>query len=588
MSKGIFQKYVTIIFTALFLLTFQLVPVIPQHASAATVDHATMISVVNQNGESLIPMTVVELKKDETAFDVLKRLTKKQKVDFKYTMDPKYGAFITKIGKGTLPGKSYWGFFINGVTAQKGASGYTVKPGDDLLFKAIKDAPKTINATVNARDKNDKQVIKESTVKVTKGISNAYDALKQAAKTSGIKLNVSIDTGMFAFINNIGGTKLDKDAGDYWSSSINNAPMQVGLATYKIKDGDHLELSIVASAPQVSKVSKQQITDIVKATAKYVMKDGVGSAFEAIGVKNAGQTIPEDYLKSVKQTLQDNKGDNHNVTDYERMALGVTAAGGNAANIAGYDLIKKIYSNDHMTNQGTNGVVYALVAYDSGKYKVPSNAKWTRDKLVHYLLDQQLNKGGWALSGSDQSVDMTAMTLAALAPYQDQSKVKTAIDKAVQWLSDQYKHDQFSRDVNGGNASETTAQVIVGLTAVGDDPTGGDFTKDKENLVQNLLSYRQKDNGFTHISGDSQSNSIATEQALQGLTGYLNFLNKKGSIYQFAAASSGMAAKADDAKEKTPKQTSTNTFIIIGGILLIIIVVVVIYLSRRKKRASKK
>ncbi|MCI4060496.1 cell wall anchor protein, partial [Bacillus cereus] len=80
--------------------------------------------------------------------------------------------------------------------------------------------------------------------------------------------------------------------------------------------------------------------------------------------------------------------------------------------------------------------------------------------------------GGWYynISGSKDSacsVDVTGMFLSALAPYQERSDVKPAIQKAVEYLYyEQLQNGGFSAD--GQENSNSPAQAIIGLSLVKD------------------------------------------------------------------------------------------------------------------------
>jgi LPXTG-motif cell wall-anchored protein len=618
--QGMFSKRIAAVLTAIFLVMFQLTSLYSHPVSAAALKNAAMITVVDVSGKTIIPQTVMELKQGETAFDVLKDATSKKNVAFEYSTDPKYGASITKIGESKPDynkDSTYWAFGINGGMAAVGVSGYTVENGDDLLFKVISYPAKTVSAKVSAKDLKGNAIIPETAVSIIDG-ANAYDALIQAAKIKNLKLNVSIDSSYFEYVQNIGDTKLVD--GDYWKTSMNGKGLESSLSTNLIHNGDSVQLNLdnYLNPPdsnsdngnnspgngsddkgnnggsQLPNVSNKQVLSAIKSTSSYVLKNGSIDEFEAVGLKKSGQSVPSTYLDNIKKSLKENDGTFRNVTDYERLVIGISAAGGNAANIEGYNLIKKIYSNERMTNQGTNGIVYALLAVDSHKYEVPSNAKWTREKLVNYLVDHQLKDGGWSLVGVSPSVDITAMALAALAPYKKQENVINAIEKATNWLSSmQNANGGFSSTINGGDASETTAQVMIGLSAIGIDPTNKLFTKANGNLLQHLMAFQQKDGGFAHITTDKTSNLIATTQALLALTAYQQFLNGAGSVYQFTGnyVSNGNNDNTTNHSQKHSDgqvlpNTATNNYNILAIGVILLIAGGFIYFNSRKKRVA--
>ena len=99
----------------------------------------------------------------------------------------------------------------------------------------------------------------------------------------------------------------------------------------------------------------------------------------------------------------------------------------------------------------------------------------TREKLIETILGAALEDGGWTLSGTKADPDMTAMAIQALAPYYKTNEtVKAAVDKALEALSALQRNDGGFGSWGTVN-SESCAQVIVALTALGSNtPATGD------------------------------------------------------------------------------------------------------------------
>ncbi len=72
--------------------------------------------------------------------------------------------------------------------------------------------------------------------------------------------------------------------------------------------------------------------------------------------------------------------------------------------------------------QGINGWIWGLIALDSMRYEIPSDAFYTRDDIIKEILSRQLPSGGFTLSGTQPDPDITAMALQALAPYCESEK----------------------------------------------------------------------------------------------------------------------------------------------------------------------
>lgn len=284
---------------------------------------------------------------------------------------------------------------------------------------------------------------------------------------------------------------------------------------------------------------RQQVQSAVDSAAALIMGNNNSMDWVAVGLARAGKSIPESYLSSVAAVL--NNTDNHvtafktKPTEFERMTLGVLAAGGDPTNIGGYNMIKQVYNAD-LASQGINAVIFGLIAVDAGSYDVPSDVRWTREKLIRFILDNECTNGGWNLNldAANGDPDISGMAMTALAPYYSlRTDVKDAVDRAANYLSVLQGSTDGGYSSWGTENSESCAQVIMGLCANGMDPAGAAFTKNGKNLVDVLLSFKAADGGFKHVYSETSSNGMATEQALYALDQYLFFLDGKGSIYHW-------------------------------------------------------
>lgn len=228
------------------------------------------------------------------------------------------------------------------------------------------------------------------------------------------------------------------------------------------------------------------------------------------------------------------------ITDNERIALALTAIGKDPANVGGKNLLTALQDKDIMkvtdtSNTDINGLVMGLLALNSRNYT--SDTSW----LVQAVLAQQNEDGSWRASADTKSagdVDMTAMALQALAPYYKDGgneTVNTAVNKALQWLSDKYKG-------TGYTSAESCAQVVIALSALNlDANTDARFTKTVEgktlSVLGNLLQYRVAENGgFKHQFADKAVNEMATEQALCAMAAYARFTEKANALYDMTDA----------------------------------------------------
>ncbi|UJF32615.1 S-layer homology domain-containing protein [Paenibacillus hexagrammi] len=298
------------------------------------------------------------------------------------------------------------------------------------------------------------------------------------------------------------------------------------------------------------------------------LKNGVElSDWSAYALHTAGVPVSANYLDSVIAMLKEKNGTFRKVTDYERLALSVQAAGGNPQSIGGFNLIERIYNNEQMEIQGTNGPIYGLLALHGGSYDLPAEAKWTPEKLLQWILDAQNQDGSWPLAkGEKGEPDLTAAALAALTPYKEQSTVITAMEKAVKWLSAQ-QADDGGFTLKGVENAESTAQVIWGLSVSGIDPVNNpQFHSGDKSMLAYLLGLQLSDGSFPHTK-DGQSEVIATEQSLMALGAYQNYLKSTSHVSQPAQPETApvFADQTDIAAWALPSVKKAAAYHIIEG-----------------------
>lgn len=297
----------------------------------------------------------------------------------------------------------------------------------------------------------------------------------------------------------------------------------------------------------------EKLDATIQSTAEYVSSiSDHPSAWNVITRAKAGLQVQTGYLEQQQVEIIEKQGEFRRITDAQKMALGVAAAGGDPENVAGYNLMDIIFNHAGMTNQGANGPIYALMVIGSGSYAISEDVIWHQEKLLNWLLDAQLDNGSWSLTTDGAgSIDITAMAVTALASFVAESEVQAAIDQAVSWLSSQQlASGGFHQDAEN---SESAAQVIIALTSAGVDPTGEDFTKSDGNLLDFVLSFHNEDGGFAHLSGQS-SNAMSSEQAFQALVAYQLYLHGQGGLYQNLSGSAQVSSIEVSLQVEGPQQ----------------------------------
>ena len=265
--------------------------------------------------------------------------------------------------------------------------------------------------------------------------------------------------------------------------------------------------------------------------------NSTGGEWMVIGLARSGRPVPAGYYDNVVEYVKAKADANERlhptkVTDNARVILALTAIGKDVTNVGGHNLLKGLDSMDYVQAQDINGPIFTLIALDSHNY--PTMGDVTREKLIQVILDAQLNDGGWDLSAENADPDMTAMAIQALAPYYKTNEtVKAAVDKALEALSALQRSDG-GFDSWGTVNSESCAQVIVALTALGIDPTADSrFVKNGHTVLDALAGFYVTGGGFRHTAG-GERNDMATEQGYYALASYYRFLNGQTSLYDMS------------------------------------------------------
>lgn len=266
----------------------------------------------------------------------------------------------------------------------------------------------------------------------------------------------------------------------------------------------------------------------------------VGGDWLIFGLARSGVKVPQKYFdayyENVEAAVREKNGvlSDRKYTEYSRTVLALTAIGKNPADVAGFDLLKPLADFEQVTRQGINGTIFALLALDSGNYEIPENpdaaVQATRQMYVDELLARALPDGGWTLTGGEPDVDITAMTLQALAKYRDQADVTAAVERGLAVLSSLQEPDGGYVSWGSSN-SESVAQVIVALTELGVPLDDERFTKNGITVEDALLRFAQESGAFVHVLDGGGDDGMATEQAFYALAAIRRAETGKTTLY---------------------------------------------------------
>ena len=313
-----------------------------------------------------------------------------------------------------------------------------------------------------------------------------------------------------------------------------------------------LALSLTPAA--FAAVDNTTLNSAVSGTAAFIYATtpspqvgSIGGEWAVLGLARSGYSVPEkyyqEYYATVEKYVKDCKGVLHDkkYTEYSRVIVGLSSIGADARNVGGYDLTKPLGDYDKTIWQGLNGPIWALIALDSRDYPEPTAG--IRQKYIDRILACQLSDGGWNLFGGTSAADknqtadpdITGMALQALAKYQSQSAVATAIQKALDCMSAQQADDGGFSSMGDSNA-ESIVQMIVALCELGLDPDDPRFVKNGTSMLDALMKFRQSNGGFNHMASGGGNNQMTAEQAFYGLVAVQRQRAGKNSLYRMGDA----------------------------------------------------
>ena len=456
------------------------------------------------NLEKWIDGVTVTVGNNATVLDVItKALGSKYSIEnetgnYIQSITPKDGTALGEFTNGSLSG---WMYTLNGVHPNLGVAQQYLNEGDVIVFHYTDDYAKEYEA-----DNNKKKTAEEVV------------ALIDAIGTVDLSKGTAIDKARVAY---------DK---------LTDAEKTLVTNYSVLTDAESTYTKLLAE-------QGKKLGDIYKTTGDFMGTLGTptvnstGGEWMVIGLARSGRPVPAGYYDNVVEYVKAMADANERlhrakVTDNARVILGLTAIGKDVTNVGGHNLLKGLDNMAYVQKQGINGPIFTLIALDSHNY--PTMGDVTREKLIETILDAQLPGGGWNLSGENADTDMTAMAIQALAPYYKTNEtVKAAVDKALEALSALQQGDGGFGSWGTVN-SESCAQVIVALTALGIDPaTDSRFVKNGSTVLGALAGFYVDGGGFKHTA-DGERNGMATEQGYYALAAYYRFANAQTSLYDMS------------------------------------------------------
>ena len=288
----------------------------------------------------------------------------------------------------------------------------------------------------------------------------------------------------------------------------------------------------------------QDISTVLQKNNPHPKPGSTSGEWLILGLARSDMDVPNTYYdiyyRALETIVKEKQGVLHKrkYTEYSRTVLALASIGKDPGNVAGYNLLQPLEDVKAAVQQGINGAIFALLALDSNMYE--SDA---RQQYVSYILERELPNGGWALSGNQADLDVTAMAVQALAPYSEDVSVQKAIERAMNFLS-------TAKIVY----CESAAQLLIAMTTLGMDTTA------VESVLDTLMAFYQQGKGFTHTL-DGKVNAMATEQALHALVAVERYYDGDKTLYDMtvvpgdATLQDGVNEPVTDAKTISVLQT---------------------------------
>ena len=267
-----------------------------------------------------------------------------------------------------------------------------------------------------------------------------------------------------------------------------------------------------------------------------------GDEYEILTEARAGSLTADNaktYFESILKTVTEKGSATLNEdqpNENAKVVLALTAAGYDATNVAGYDLVEPLCDVEYAKGTYCTVAAYSLLAM-SANPNYAEETKAAREELAAYLYDELGEDGSisYEFGGKTYiSLDSTAMVLQALKPYYSEEDSK--LQNAGETLSNGQKASGgFTADgsKDGIESTSTTTQVIITLTEFGINPdTDEGFVHVTASAITYLDSCKTED-GFAEIPG-GKTNPLATQQGNMAIVAYQRLLDGKTPFFDMS------------------------------------------------------
>lgn len=330
-----------------------------------------------------------------------------------------------------------------------------------------------------------------------------------------------------------------------------------------------------ANTEKIDKIVSEGIASAIRYMDKQdadpsIYEYGNSKEWRIITKYRVGQTLSKDILnryynsaakEAAKWKSAEKSKKYQKPTDIAKLALTLSSFGADITDVKGVNLAEMMYNSPRL-KEGSNELIWCLLALDATNIEIPENATWSRKAMVDALLSFQNQNGGYGLnSNKTYDVDLTGMAFQALAPYAKDEKVKASIDKSLEFLRGKLTQDY------GYETSETCSMVILGLATLKLDPLENGFGTAENNIFTYFeKKYAFPGGGFRHKATDEEANYMGTYQALEAFEAYRRYAAGEKSFWDMSDVEKFVPDSTDadtkpgnDTKPATSNKLSTAT-----------------------------
>ena len=234
-------------------------------------------------------------------------------------------------------------------------------------------------------------------------------------------------------------------------------------------------------------------------------------------------------------------------SDYAKVIIGLSAAGADPTSVNGVNLLEKMLEDKDAVLFNLSNATFSLIALDTKNYDIPSGCEITRDDIINYLLNQNI-EDGVIVAEYGKELDATYMAVQALAKYDDDAHpgVKAFIDGALSSIGGENQADSGLLYSWGSENVCTTSQALLAVIAAGKDPE--EYSKAGNSIIDGILSKQTAEGAFQAYDNWTDwehpywydDYSYSTPQAAYALAGYVRYTQGLNGIYDFSKEESVM------------------------------------------------